>query len=284
MLRTLTVIVALTALTAVTNIGPHAFAGPDNSDDVEYRELMEDARQLYVDEMWSDARDQYLAAYELHQAPQILYLVATTLQRQGYFRQAQMYFREYLAKAPESDSFRQEALAFDAMLVKLIGTRDYEPAEGVGSGELVVGAIEDEAWHRPGARYRKAFWATLGGVGVGVLATSLSVSHVRSLEDDKLELAHEFLQEAGDTSSDDVCAAAEGSTSATAREIVSVCDSGRRWATISNGLMLGTALSAVAAGYLYYKGFIEPPTSPERFRITPAIGTSSVSMGIALDF
>lgn len=156
--------------------------------------------------------------------------------------------------------------------------------EATGSGHLVVGAIENDDWQRPGARYRSAFWATLGGVGVGVLATSLSVSHVRSLEDDKLDLSRTLLEEGDFGSQPNVCEAAAGASSATARELVSVCDSGRRWATVSNGLMLGTAVTAIAAGYLYYKGFIQPPSSPERFRVTPAIGTSSVSMGFELDF
>jgi hypothetical protein len=108
----------------------------------------------------------------------------------------------------------------------------------------------------PGKTARVLFWTSLVATGAGVAAFTITGLQVRSIEDEQdAALAMFDYQKNGVEFPDDACAEAESDGYAA---LTSICDRGRRMATITNVLIGVTAAAAVATAIFYWKGYLAP--------------------------
>jgi len=251
-----------------------ALARPD---DDAFRARLDTARSLYLAGHWADARAAFLSAHEANPRPDILYFVATTYLREGNHSQALAYFERYLAEAPADDPLRPRA---ERMTTKL---RDV-----LARGDLVgapLGAPRDSRDVRdPRRLHRRLFWGTLAATGAGLVAMQLGAARVNDLKDQQLLAIERFQEDGTYLDPSDACADARNYHTAQAQEIVSICNRGKRWASITNGFMLGTVVTASAAAFFYYKGYMKPGPKRERARVTPTVSSSGVAVSLDVPF
>ncbi len=189
-----------------------------------------------------------------------------------------------------------------------IEAEGYEPFSGEvtisgGSAEEIdvtltpkgsIGPEKPKKPKKPGSLERKLFWTTAVLTAAGATAFTITGLNVRSLEDDKL-VEIERVNPTLSTPLDDVDACED----AEARNIASVldiCKKGQSRATITNVLIGTTVLTAAAAGYFYYKGYVKAGKSKSTesaskqssdetvVKITPAVSPNYVGAGIQIEF
>jgi hypothetical protein len=135
---------------------------------------------------------------------------------------------------------------------------------------LLVPATAGAAEKQPDPRrpWRIAMWSAIG-VGVTTLGLAIGfTAYSQHFEQEKTDLLHGYSQKGATwTSSMDGCAAAER---AGARDVMSACDSGRRWAITANVLYGVTGGIALATAFLYYRGYIRG--APTRVSVQPLAG------------
>jgi hypothetical protein len=156
----------------------------------------------------------------------------------------------------------------------------------------------DDGTVRPGGGWRAAFWASLVVTAGGATAFTITGMKVRSLEDDK---AAAIVGSGGAFTAgpnEDACskASAEGYT-----PVTSICDDGKKYATMTNVFIGVTAVAAVAAGFFYYKGYIAPGPAKKKdvvtgrrrpareagvgeVMITPTIAPGGAGLGATITF
>ncbi len=152
---------------------------------------------------------------------------------------------------------------------------------------------------RPGGVSRVLFWTSLVATGASATAMTITGLQVRgSLEDDKLDALTALERNEGITlSGDDACSDAERlAASPGVTAVVDACEKGQSRAKLTTVLAGATIVSALAATFFYYSGYIasdsgsdERSASRERaqsptVQFLPAIGPQSVSAGVKIEF
>lgn len=135
--------------------------------------------------------------------------------------------------------------------------------------------------------WRGAFWGGLAATSGMIVGTTYSVKTVREREYRKSDLTLALIRETGDAERfrDNACDGAIGIDSALGNDLRATCDSGRRWATISNVFYAGTLVSAAFTGYAAYRAFFRrAPENPSRLRVTPRVGPGTAGATFELDF
>jgi hypothetical protein len=136
-----------------------------------------------------------------------------------------------------------------------------------------------------------------------VTAFTITGLQVRgSLEDAKLEAIADLEEQEGvRLDSDNACADAEDNhaESPGAQRVVDACDKGRSRATLTNVFIGATVVTALAASYFYYRGYVAADPAPSRegtgataarrrratqVRFTPAVGPEVVGAGFEIKF
>lgn len=154
---------------------------------------------------------------------------------------------------------------------------------------------------RPGGASRALFWTSLVLTGAGAAAVTITGLQVRgSLKDDQLaaiDLLANRPNQPIKLDKDNACAdAAAHPDDAGAIAVVDACDKGKSRATLTNVFLGATVVTAVAASYFYYKGFIAPKASTrtEQARrkgkkrnaitVVPTVSPTTVGAGVAIEF
>jgi PAS domain-containing protein len=159
-------------------------AAQSTAHDMEARALFEAGRVAFVDERYADALGYFERAHELSGRPELLYNIATALDRLDRDDEALVQYEAYLAAVPDSEhtdeiNFRLELLrgrlerdraaaeaARTTTATSSTATRTSDrPTEGrtIRAGEPVTdapsggGDVTSEAW----------FWVLIGAVVVG---------------------------------------------------------------------------------------------------------------------
>jgi hypothetical protein len=160
------------------------------------------------------------------------------------------------------------------------------------------GGSADLGQARPGSGWRIAFWSSLAVTAVGATAFTITGMKVRSLEDDKIAAIDAAGSQFMAGPDEDACAKA---STAHYGPVTSVCDDGKRYATMTNVFIGVTAVAAIAAGFFYYKGYIASRTAPADKRgarrkggratakagdiiITPELGPGHAGLGAVITF
>lgn len=154
---------------------------------------------------------------------------------------------------------------------------------------------------RPGGVSRALFWTSLVLTGAGAAAVTVTGLQVRgSLKDDQLAAIEVLANRPNDPiklDKDNACSdAAMFGDDPDAQAVVSACDKGTSRATLTNVFLGATVVTAVAASYFYYKGYIAPKASTrsERARrarskrnaitVIPTVSPTTVGAGVAIEF
>jgi hypothetical protein len=176
--------------------------------------------------------------------------------------------------------------------------------DGGGGGGGGGGMIDTPP--SPGRTSRILFWSTAVTTGVGIVGWTIYGSKVSSKEDDKkAELENVALVAALNATAvnaeNDACGAAKAVPAgdpqkANADTLVGICDDGESAATLANVFIGVTVVSAIAATYFYYKGFVAAKKADEKaargihvdeeptVRMSPAIGPDLVGAGLEITF
>jgi hypothetical protein len=136
---------------------------------------------------------------------------------------------------------------------------------------LLVPATAGAAEKQPDSRrpWRIAMWSAIGA-GVTTLGLAIGfTAYSQHFEQQKNDLLHNYTQRGATwPSSMDTCAAA---TKAGAADVVSACDSGRRWSITANILYGVTGAIALGTAFLYYRGYVRG--KPTKLAVQPLVGT-----------
>ncbi len=181
--------------------------------------------------------------------------------------------------------------------VRYEGTVTVTPGESTDvSVQLERSGGPIETGERPGKTARILFWSSVVATGASVAVFTITGLQVRSLQDDK-QTHFEIIIANGantdghptDSNNDftDVCAIADDNLGVTGvQDLIDTCDDGRSKALLTN-IFIGTSVvTALAASYFYYKGYVQPKASEERptVTVTPALGRGMVGAGIEIQF
>jgi len=178
---------------------------------------------------------------------------------------------------------------------------------GPGGSTIVTGTVSTD--ENPGGGYRALFWTSL--VATGAAATGMTVFGLKvrgSDQDAKDDSIRSWQDNTGmQLDLDDACADASdrlGGTTVEDRpgleDVDDACATGKRHALLSNVFVGATAITAVAAVFFYYKGFIASKSSSEgaanatvtsrkkKHRPTvvaaPIVSPTSLGAGVRVDF
>jgi len=157
---------------------------------------------------------------------------------------------------------------------------------------------------RPGGASRVLFWTSLVATGVGAGAITITGLQVRgSLKDDQVEAIKALAARTPDgiqLDSNNACSdAAEYPDDALAQAVVDACDKGKSRAMLTNIFIGGTIVTALAATYFYYKGYVVPKAAADRerearrrnrknkrptVRLAPTLGPNQLGAGVTIEF
>jgi TolB-like protein len=171
---------------------------------------------------------------------------------------------------------------------------------------------------RPGAGWRTAFWVAAGATAVGATAWTVEAYRYSGLwvttgplKQDHLDAVGELnvLLPAGEQldPATDACKGAEPYRSNgdapirdAAGRVVDACDRGQFHANVTMALGVATGVTAAAAAFFYYKGYVQPRAStsrerqaakrptrrarPSAVRFSPTISPTTVGAGLAIEF
>jgi|GEM_PF-2038798 len=178
----------------------------------------------------------------------------------------------------------------------------------LAGGDSIAAPIDSgDSDDRPGGGYRTAFWTTLAITGAGVAGFTITGLQVRSLEEDKQDQFDDLVATGADLSSfprssndefSDVCSIADtlAGSSPEASRLADTCGDGRSKANLTNALIAGTAVTALAASYFYYKGYIQPRKADKRevgkrrqkrkraVVVVPSVSPTSAGASLAIEF
>ncbi len=198
----------LICLVAALAVGPRVASAQRAHGDIEaYRELVARAAEQFRDGEFGAARESFLAAYEIHPEPVLLYNVAGTYRREGKPAEAIEYYQRFLDRAPRDHDHRVKARAYiEELQAELADTAagesggseaaEYEPAHGRSGLDRDREALREtprrpdltSSPRRAGRRERLAGIAL--GVASGVLLAAALQQHLssRSTIDDIADL------------------------------------------------------------------------------------------------
>ena len=162
---------------------------------------------------------------------------------------------------------------------------------------LAAGAVKDKGPSKPGGTMRILFWSTAAVAATGAVVATVSGLQVSGAEQDKLDAINAYQENNAPLDVNDACSAArsqpEGNPDLAA--IVSACDSGESSALMANAMWGVTLVSAAAAGFFYYKGYMSPGKSSSESAslrgkkrpavvVTPTVLPTYVGAGVQIEF
>ena len=135
-----------------------------------------------------------------------------------------------------------------------------------------------------------AFFSTAGLVLVGAVSAGINAARVGSAEQDKIDAIEQYRELTGQSdawsSGGNACALAEIDPFAAAQPIVVACDKGKQAALLAN-LSLGVAaVSLAAAGFFFYKAYLQDGDERETGTATlvPSISADGVGASLLMRF
>jgi len=178
--------------------------------------------------------------------------------------------------------------------------------KGPGGSSVVTGTVSTD--EHPGGGYRALFWTSL--VATGAAATGMTVFGLKvrgSDQDAKDQAIRDWQGSTGEQLDlDDACSdastrlAGQNVNNRPGLESVdSACSTGKKHALLSNVFVGATAISAVAAVFFYYKGFVASKSAHEGSAnavtkakkkhgttvvAAPIVSPTSVGAGVRVDF
>lgn len=183
----------------------------------------------------------------------------------------------------------------------------------VGGGDVVQGGggtvrARPRA-ERPGGTARVLFWTTVVTTAAGATGAVIMGSKVRKAEDSKKDLLEQsgkyetgYMFPEAFPMGDNVNVCKEAGKSMysgddTVQELNSLCSDGKKWALVSNVMLGATAVSAAAALYFGYAGYIAAPTERRTaraggkasdddamVRFAPTITPNYLGAGLTIEF
>lgn len=136
----------------------------------------------------------------------------------------------------------------------------------------------------PRRPWRIAFFAGLTATVASAVATGILLARVGDLEDEKEDAIRDYRMQTGQHNwgaTSDVCDEARQDGVA---EVAEICDSGERTVAAGNVMLGVTAVSLIATGYLYYRGYIKRPEEPRSVAVLPSITRSGGGLALSLEF
>jgi len=147
---------------------------------------------------------------------------------------------------------------------------------------------------KPGGFSRVMFWATaavtvIAGVG-GTVARLQYNGDLKTKQIDAIKLLR--IEQDITLDANNACADA-AMRGAVAQSVIDACDEGKSRASLASVLAGVSVVSALAAGFFYYKGFIASGSSTNkesntvgksRIRVIPNVGPGHVGAGLSLEF
>ncbi len=157
---------------------------------------------------------------------------------------------------------------------------------------------------RPGGASRVLFWTSLVATGAGAAAITVTGLQVRgSLKDDQVDAIKALAVRTPDgiqLDSNNACADAENyPDDALAQAVVDACKKGKSRAMLTNIFIGGTIVTALAATYFYYKGYVQPKAASDSERrsrlgkrkgkrrtvhLSPTLGPNQLGAGVTIEF
>lgn len=232
----------------------------------------------------------------LAQAQMRFFEAAEKLWHQGQRDQTEeiyQRFLEYRDKGQEADQANARLAELANERARLEAEAQREADSGAATG--VVAPLVAPPVDRPASRrgYRFGFWVTLGIAAIGASGAVAYGVQIPGLEDDKDAAAIAYQAETGVAlDSADGCANAyqlvlDGDTNDNLVQLWAVCDKGQFHARLVNISIGVAAISAVAAGFLLYKGYLQKPDEDRDASATtiiPTITGDSVGAQVVLTF
>jgi hypothetical protein len=180
------------------------------------------------------------------------------------------------------------------------GPGDTDVGGGGGGGGVVRGGGSGRVRaERPGGTARILFWTTVVTTAAGATGAVITGSKVREAEDEK-RTAIEMYQMDGTNTLDnaDACGAAEMIGGAGVQPIIAACDKGEDNALYTTVFLGATAVSAVAALYFGYVGYVKATPTERRtaragskasdddalVRFAPTITPNYLGAGLTIEF
>jgi hypothetical protein len=116
--------------------GPRSAVAQSAGGDIEeYRTLVARAAEQFRDGEFAAARRSFLAAYDIHPEPVLLYNVAGTFRREGKLRQAIEYYERFLDRAPRDHERRSKARKYIDDLRETLEGGDARPPDDYGDDD-----------------------------------------------------------------------------------------------------------------------------------------------------
>lgn len=155
-----------------------------------------------------------------------------------------------------------------------------------------IGSTKDG---KPGGTSRMLFWATTGVAATGAVVATITGLQVRgSLNDEKNDAIVAY-QNSSNGMQLDVNDACKDAKAKGAQAVIDACDKGNSRATLTNVMWGLTAASAAAAGFFFYKGYLQSKGSKSEtaskasnrapvVQITPTVLPSYVGAGVQIEF
>jgi len=175
--------------------------------------------------------------------------------------------------------------------IKAGGSTDLNITLETRGGPLVGGK---HGGGKPGGVSRALFWTSLVLTGVGAAAVTVTGLQVRgSLKDDQLAAVEALGSRSAmpiKLSKSNACADAQmhDRSDPGVKAVLDACDAGKSRAMLTNVFLGASFVTAVAASYFYYKGYIAPGASDKKersaVRIIPTVGPTQVGAGVAIEF
>jgi TolB-like protein len=162
-----------------------------------------------------------------------------------------------------------------------------------GTEEVLVDLLPSggvvDGGSRPGGVSRVLFWTSLVATAGGAAGITITGLQVRGeLEDDK-QAALQAVASGGGPRFEgaDACDQAESySGPANVSAVLDACQAGRDRAMLTNIFIGTTIVTALAATYFYYRGYVAPgkAESRERFTITPSLAPNTAGAAVTIEF
>ena len=206
--------------------------------------------------------------------------LAETLYDAGRFARARTAYRSYVELAPAGERSTQAG----ERLRTIDQAQEAARAEQQREHERLT-----RAQQRKGRGYRIGFFGAAGVAALTLVAGGVAGWQVRGLQDRTLDEINAYEAATGERLSLQTPCADAGSHPDLAmrsdlQDIVSLCDRGRSRATLANVLLGVSAGALLAAGLLYYRGYMRRRPAPGTPVITPTVDRDTIGATLTVSF
>ena len=182
------------------------------------------------------------------------------------------------------------------LIVEAEGYVKYAESFQIASGETYetnIRLVTEGGASKTPTVSRGLFWVTLTIAGASAAAMTVAGLQVRGSLADKKNVAISVFNANHPDSPLDVKDACEDAKSRNVIEAVAVrdaCDKGKSRARLANVFLGATIVSAVAAGYFYYRGYMARSSvsvqdaNKSSWQLSPSLGPTHVGAGLQFDF